>query len=136
VNFLIDTGIISERQRPAPNPGVLDWLAHVPGGSLYLSVLVIGELRRGVEQLRRRDPARADGPQAWLEQVVRDFRDRIVPITTDVVQAWGRLDVPDRLPVIDGLMAATALVNDWTLVTRNTADVARTGVRLRNPFDG
>jgi predicted nucleic acid-binding protein len=136
VNFLIDTDIISERQRAAPNPGVLDWLARAHSGSLYLSVLVIGELRRGVEQLRRRDPGHADRPQAWLEQVVRDFGDRIVPITTDVVQAWGRLDVPDRLPVVDGLMAATALVNDWTLVTRHTADVARTGVRLRNPFEG
>jgi hypothetical protein len=62
------------------------------------------------------------------------YGDRIVPITTEIAEEWGRLNVPDRLPVVDGLLAATALVNDWTLVTRNTADVESTGVRLLNPF--
>jgi predicted nucleic acid-binding protein len=134
VTFLVDTNIISERQRPRPDPAVLDWVAQAPRGSLHISVLVIGELRRGVEQLRRRDPKQALRLEAWLDEAVLEFGDRVVPISTEVVQIWGRLDVPDRLPVIDGLMAATALARDWTLVTRNVADVQRTGVRLLNPF--
>lgn len=134
MTFLVDTNVISERQRLRPDTAVLEWIAQAPRGSLHVSVLVIGELRRGVEQVRRRDPRQAVRLDAWLDEAVREFGDRIVPIGTNVVQIWGRLDVPDRLPVIDGLMAATALAHDWTLVTRNVAGVERTGVRLLNPF--
>jgi toxin FitB len=71
----------------------------------------------------------------WLSTLLRDYADRIVPVTAEVAEEWGRLNVPDPLPVIDGLLAATARVRGWTLVTRNTADLAHSGVRLLNPFE-
>jgi predicted nucleic acid-binding protein len=101
---------------------------------LFLSVLVVGEIRQGVERLARRDPAQAEVFEHWLKQLVAVYADRIVPVTTEVAEVWGRLNVPDPVPVVDGLLAATALVRGWTLVTRNTADVASTGVRLLDPF--
>jgi predicted nucleic acid-binding protein len=134
VSFLLDTNVVSETRRKAPHPGVLAWVASVPESELFLSVLVIGEIRQGVERLARRDPAQADVLGRWLKQLVAAYEDRIVPVTIEVAQVWGRLTVPDPVPVVDGLLAATALVRGWTLVTRNTADVASTGVPVLNPF--
>ncbi|HEX5415945.1 MAG TPA: type II toxin-antitoxin system VapC family toxin, partial [Chloroflexota bacterium] len=105
------------------------------GVDLYLSVLVVGEIRQGIERLRRRDPAQAGVFDAWLSQLQREYADHILPVSAGVAEEWGRLNVPDRLPVVDGLLAATAKVHGLTLVTRNIADVARTGVPLLNPFD-
>jgi predicted nucleic acid-binding protein len=102
---------------------------------LYLSVLVVGEIRQGIERLRRRDPAQAEPYETWLSALLHGFADRLVPVTAEVCEEWGRLNVPDPLPVVDGLMAATAKVKDWTLVTRNIADLGRANVRLLNPFD-
>jgi predicted nucleic acid-binding protein len=134
VGFLLDTNVVSEIRKREPHPGVLGWFATVPARELFLSVLVIGEIRQGIERLARRDPVRAEVFEHWLKQLVALYEDRIVPVTTEVAEAWGRLNVPDPLPVVDGLLAATALVRGWTLVTRNTADVASTGVRALNPF--
>ena len=106
-----------------------------PARSLYLSVLVVGEIRRGIEQLRRRDPAQAAVYEAWLARLRLDYADRVLPITVDIAEEWGRMNVPDPVPVIDGLMAATAKVRGLTLVTRNTADLVGTGVQLLNPFE-
>ena len=133
--FLLDTNVISEARRPAADPNVRAWLASVPDADLYVSALVIGEVRQGIERLRRRDPARVEVFEAWLSVLLHDYGDRIVPVTAEVAEEWGRLNVPDPLPVIDGLMAATAKVRGWTLVTRDVGDLARTGVRLLNPFD-
>ena len=135
VAFLLDTNVISEARRPAADPNVRAWLASVPDAELYVSVLVIGEVRQGIERLRRRDPARVEVFEAWLSVLLHDYGDRIVPVTAQVAEEWGRLNVPDPLPVIDGLMAATAKMRGWTLVTRDIGDLARTGVRLLNPFD-
>jgi toxin FitB len=135
VAFLLDTNVISEARRLAADPNVRAWLASVPDADLYVSALVIGEVRQGIERLRRRDPARVEVFEAWLSVLLHDYGDRIVPVTAEVAEEWGRLNVPDPLPVIDGLMAATAKVRGWTLVTRNVGDLARTGVRLLNPFD-
>jgi toxin FitB len=135
VAFLLDTNVISEARKPAADPNVRAWLASVPDAELYVSVLVIGEVRQGIERLRRRDPARVEVFEAWLSALRHDYSDRIVPVSAEVAEEWGRLNVPDPLPVIDGLMAATAKVRGWTLVTRNIGDLARTGVRLLNPFD-
>jgi predicted nucleic acid-binding protein len=135
VSLLVDTNVISElRKGPRADPGVSAWHRSVPDGSLYLSVLVLGEIRRGVESLRRRDPAAAARLDRWLVRLVEDYGDRILPIDGAVSDAWGRLNVPDPIPAVDGLLAATALVHDMTLVTRNVADVQRTGVRCFNPF--
>jgi toxin FitB len=135
VAFLLDTNVISEARKPAADPNVRAWLASVPDAELYVSVLVIGEVRQGIERLRRRDPARVEVFEAWLSALRHDYGDRVVPVSAEVAEEWGRLNVPDPLPVIDGLLAATAKVRGWTLVTRNVGDLARTGVRLLNPFD-
>ncbi|MFC0432962.1 type II toxin-antitoxin system VapC family toxin [Kutzneria buriramensis] len=131
---LLDTNVLSEIRKKQPDPGVLEWFATVRASELFVSLLVIGEIRQGVDRLARRDAAQADVFDRWLRQLTTVYGDRIVPITTEIAEEWGRLNVPDRLPVVDGLLAATALVKDWTLVTRNTADVESTGVKLLNPF--
>ena len=133
--FLLDTNVISEARKPAADPNVRAWLASVPEGDLYLSVLVVGEIRQGIERLRRRDPVQAGPYETWLSALLHGFADRLIPVTAEVCDEWGRLNVPDPLPVIDGLMAATAKVRDWTFVTRNVADLRRTNVRLLDPFD-
>jgi predicted nucleic acid-binding protein len=135
MSFLLDTNIVSEVRRPQGNANVKDWVAGTPAGSLYLSVLVVGEIHRGIAQLRRRDPQQAAVYEAWLARLREDYADRILPITVDIAEEWGRMNVPDPVPVIDGLMAATAKVRGLTLVTRNTADLIRTGVPLLNPFE-
>jgi predicted nucleic acid-binding protein len=135
VAFLLDTNVISEARKPAPDSNVRAWLASVPEGDLYLSVLVVGEIRQGIERLRRRDPVQAVPYETWLSALLHGFADRLLPVTAEVCDEWGRLNVPVPLPVIDGLMAATAKVRDWTLVTRNVAGLARTDVRLLNPFE-
>jgi predicted nucleic acid-binding protein len=87
-----------------------------------------------VESIRRRDQAAADALAQWLESLIERFGDRLLPIDTAVANRWGELNVPDPVPTVDGLLAATALVHDLTLVARNIRDVSRTGVRLLDPF--
>ena len=135
MSFLLDTNVISEARKPSGNANVKAWLASVPANSLYLSVLVVGEVRRGIERLRRRDPPQAAVYETWLARLQRDYTDRIIPITADIAEEWGRLNVPDPVPTVDRLMAATSRVRGLTFVTRNTADLVRTGVRLLNPFE-
>ncbi len=134
MSFLLDTDVVSEIRKKAPDPGVSTWFASVPAGKLFLSVLVVGEIRQGIERLARRDPAQAEICEHWLSQLVDGYGDRLVPVTVRIAEEWGRLNVPDPVPVVDGLMAVTALVHDWTLVTRNVSDVRSTGVRLLDPF--
>lgn len=134
MSFLLDTNVVSEIRKKVPDPGVSAWFDTVPADQLFLSVLVVGEIRQGIERLVRRDPVQAETFERWLGQLVDLYGDRIVPITADIAEAWGRLNVPDPVAVVDGLMAATALVHGWTLVTRNVGDVTATGVRLLNPF--
>ncbi|WP_446811555.1 type II toxin-antitoxin system VapC family toxin [Methylomonas sp. 2BW1-5-20] len=135
MGFLIDTNVLSElRKKDRANTGVKQWFASVDGKSLYLSVLVIGEVRNGIERLRRRDPAAAENLDRWLSKVENDMAGRILPVTTPIADRWGQLNAPDPLPVIDSLLAATALEHDLTLVTRNVDDVQRSGVKLLNPF--
>ena len=133
--FLIDTNVVSElRKGERADAGVRAWFDEHKADQLWLSVLVVGELRRGVELLRRRDEEAGTRLSDWLDTVTHDFDDRIIPVTTEVAERWAVLDVPDPVPVVDGLLAATALERDLVLVTRNTADVERTGVAVVNPF--
>jgi len=135
VAYLLDTTVVSELRRAAPDRHVLAWHRAQSGAECYLSVLVVGELRQGIDRLRPRDPQRATGLERWLAVLIDGYRDRILPVTAAVAQDWGRLNVPPAPPpVVDGLMAATARVHGLTLVTRNVADVARTGVVVLNPF--
>ena len=135
--FLIDTNVVSELRTGArADAGVRAWFDEHKADQLWLSVLVVGELRRGVELLRRRDEQAGTRLSEWLDTVTHDFDDRIIPVTIEVAERWAILDVPDPAPVVDGLLAATALERDLVLVTRNTADVERTGVAVVNPFIG
>lgn len=135
MSFLVDTNVLSElRKGPRANARVLSWVRSVDDAALHLSVLVIGELRQGVERLRRRDPPAAAKLDRWLHELIERHADRTLPVDAAVADRWGRLNVPDPLPAVDGLLAATALVHSLTLVTRNVRDVRRTGVRHIDPF--
>jgi predicted nucleic acid-binding protein len=135
VTWLLDTNVLSElRKGPRADTGVRRWFDEAVDRDLFTSVLVAGELRRGVESIRLRDRAAADGLAQWLESLVERFGDRLLPIDAAVANRWGELNVPDPVPTVDGLLAATALVHDLTLVTRNVRDVATTGVRWLDPF--
>lgn len=137
MSYLLDTNVLSElRKGERANRGVLSWFAEAEDEELFTSVLVLGELRRGVESLRRRDSVAALSLDQWLARLAEQFSDRVLPVDQDVALRWGRLNVPDPVPTVDGLLAATALVRGLTLVTRNTRDVERTGVFLINPFTG
>ena len=132
---MIVTNILSELQKgEKANPGVLNWYGNINGDELYLSVLVLGEIRQGIERLRRRDPEQAARLEQRAVVIQSKMTDRVLPISTAIAEHWGINNVPDALPVIDGLLAATAIEHDLTLVTRNIRDVKRSGVRLLNPF--
>lgn len=106
---------------------------HAP--TLYPSSLTVGEIRNGVELRRRTDPAQAAILERRLHGLHRQFSDRIIPITSEIAEEWGRLNAVRPLPAMDGLIAATARVNGWTLVSRNVKDFEGTGVSVVNPFD-
>jgi predicted nucleic acid-binding protein len=137
LSYLVDTNVISElRKRERADPAVQAWFASIADEEIFLSVLTVGEIRQGVERIRRRDPSAASALDRWLDRVVEMHRDRLVPVDRLVAEEWGRMNVPDPLPVIDGLLAATAKITGLTLATRNVGDVERTGVDLVNPFGG
>jgi hypothetical protein len=136
VRFLVDTNVISEvgkGQRCDRN--VAAWYRSVELGSVCLSVLAIGELRAGIERLRRRDTARAARLERSLLLTADMFADRILGIDRRIAEAWGRLYAERPLAAVDGLIAATALVHGLIVVTRNVRDFAATGVQVLNPFD-
>jgi toxin FitB len=136
LSFLLDTNVVSEpRKGRRADTSVMRWFSSVIPEELYISVLVIGEIRQGIEGLRRRDPLQASHLESWLADLRRGYADRILPVDLEAAEEWGRMNVPDPISTRDALMAATAKVRNMTFVTRNTADVARTGVRLLNPFD-
>jgi toxin FitB len=137
VNYLIDTNIISEVRKGARcNENVARWYRGVEDSNLYLSILVLGEIRKGAERTRSRDAAQARALENWLTAVGKAFVDRILPIDSAVADEWGRMNASRQLPVIDSLLAATAKVHGLTLVTRNTRDIAGLGARILNPFEG
>jgi predicted nucleic acid-binding protein len=111
------------------------WFDAVAAPELFLSVLVIGEIQHGVERLRARDPRRAAAHDAWLGLLRTDFGDRVLPITEMIAAEWGRLNARRTLPVVDGLMAATARVHGLTVVSRNAADFRRAAVPVFDPFE-
>ena len=135
MNYLIDTNIISEvRKGRRCDPNVASWYEKIEDANLYLSVLVIGEIRKGIEKIRPKDSAQANAIENWLSAVDEAFGERILPVDRAVANEWGRLNANRPLPVIDGLLAATAKIHGMTLVTRNTADIAELGVHILNPF--
>lgn len=135
MSYLLDTNVISElRKGKRGDENVRGWFSELADQEIYLSALTIGEIRRGVENVRRRDPDSATTLESWLARLGEAYRDRILPVDRAIAEEWGRMNVPDPLPVVEGLLAATAKVAGLTLATRNVADVERTGVELVDPF--
>ena len=135
MSFLLDTNVISElRKGTRCHPAVLRWFEGVAADEVFLSVLTVGEIRRGIEAVRRRDPDFARTLDDWLDLVTTEHAERILGVSRDVAEEWGRLNVPVPLPAVDGLLAATARVHGLTLVTRNIRDVERAGIRVVDPF--
>jgi predicted nucleic acid-binding protein len=135
VTWLVDTNVISEIRKGARcDPAVAAWWAGVEDRDLFLSVLSLGEIRRGIEALRPRAPGRAETLAMWLTDIAESFGERILDVDAAVAEAWGRLSGPRSLPTVDALLAATAQVHGLVLVTRNIADMGGLGVPVLNPF--
>jgi len=133
--FLIDTNVICEVRKGAKaNPTVRAWFIHHATRAHYLSVITVGEIRRGVEQIRAKDPVKAAGFEKALVEIVAIFDGRILEIGLDECEIWGRLCPNERLPDVDGLLAATAIRHGLVIVTRNTKDFVRSGVKVVNPW--
>ena len=136
VSYLLDTNVISElRKGRHGHPSLMTWWSGVNSVDVYLSVMVLGEIRHGIERLRLRDADRARELEAWLEAVASAFGARVLGVTPAVADAWGRMGVRRSVPLVDSLLAATAIVNDLVLVTRNTRDIQATGARYLDPFE-
>jgi predicted nucleic acid-binding protein len=136
LSYLVDTNVFFElRKGDRCHPGVRAWFDGVAGVQLHTSVVVIGEIRRGIERARGRDPAFAAALERWLADIVMLLDERIHPVSRAIAEEWGRLAAPRKLPIIDTLLAATAIVHGLTVVTRNLKDIVDTGVSYLNPFD-
>lgn len=135
MKYLIDTNIISEVRKGARcDTRVAAWYDSVDEASIFLSVLILGEIRRGIARSRATDPTKARALERWLTIVRTSFASRILPVDQAVADEWGRMSAKRPVPTIDALLAATAKVNQLTLVTRNIVHVADLGANVMNPF--
>ena len=136
MSFLLDTNVISEfRKGQGAKRNVVDWLRDNRDERLFLSVLTIGEIRKGIDRLNLRAAGSAQELETWLDKTRQQFAGRIIPVDQEIAEAWGAMSAgADPPPAIDALLAATALVRNLTLVTRNTRDIERAGVAWLNPF--
>jgi len=132
--YLLDTCIISELRKPACNPGVAAWISGIEADEAYLSVITLGEIRRGIELHRAKDAKAAGALERWLLGLETHYAERILPIDAAVADQWGRLSLTQPLPVSDGLIAATGLEHKLTVVTRNVPGFQHSGVITFNPF--
>lgn len=136
MNYLIDTNIISEvRKGDGGNADFVTWWDSVDDSEIYLSVLVLGEIRKGIERARPKDPAQANALETWLAAVTRSYADRILPVDQAVADEWGRMSARRPVSTVDALLAATAKTHRMTFVTRNVSDVADLGAPYFNPFE-
>jgi predicted nucleic acid-binding protein len=135
VTYLLDTNALSEVKKRVRNPGFEKWYFSTPTHQLHVSVLTIGEIGHGLTKLLERgDSSQAAVFQPWLEETIRRYGDRIVPVTMEIARVWGEQSRRQQVGQIDALIAATAQVHDWIVVTRNVKDFELTGVRVLNPF--
>ena len=136
MNYLVDTNVISEvRKGTRCDPSVATWFASINDQDIYLSVLVLGEILKGIERARRTDTAQARALDTWLSTIKQSYADRILPIDQMVADEWGSMSATRPASTIDALLAATAKVHRMTLATRNVADVAGLGADVLNPFE-
>jgi predicted nucleic acid-binding protein len=135
VSYLLDTNVLSETRRQRQAPGVAEWIAQTPPDQLHVSVLTIGEIVQGIARVRARgDCKQAAALERWQRELETAFGKRVVPVTLRVAAEWGRQQPGQPVLVIDALIAATARVHGWTVVTRNAKDFDRAGVQVLNPF--
>jgi predicted nucleic acid-binding protein len=135
VNFLVDTNVVSELRRDRDTaPAIAAWFKALRPEQIFTSVVVLGEIRRGIELLARRDKPQAGMLERWYASMRHRLGSRVLAVDEPVMMMWSRISVPDPLPAYDGLIAATALVHDMTVVTRNTADFRRVGVAAIDPW--
>ena len=135
MSFLLDTNVISEyRKGAACDPNVAVWFGKVADAQLFLSVLVMGELRKGAEAKARHDPAQANVLREWIAKLEARYGDRILPFGRAEADIWGRMNALRPRSAVDSMLAATAKVHGMALVTRNVADVEGLGVEVLNPF--
>jgi predicted nucleic acid-binding protein len=134
VGYLLDTNVISETRRTRPHPRVMALMSAAEASNLFLSVLTVGELRKGVAMRRRSDEHTASRLGAWVDELEANFADRILPVDAAVARRWGEVSADRSRPVIDTLIAATALVHGLTLVARNTEDISGLAVRVVDPW--
>ena len=135
MNFLVDTNVVSELKRGRnAAPTVMTWFESLPTERVFTSVIVLGEIRRGIELLARRDKPQAEVLERWYASMRRRLDSRVLPVDEPIMMMWSRISVPDPLPSYDGLLAATALVHDMTVATRNTSDFRRVGAKVANPW--
>ncbi len=133
--YVIDTNVLSAVRRPDRAPDVAAWLKGKPQPQLFLSAISLGEIERGIQMQQRRDPTFARDLQLWLDRTLLVFSDRILPFDGEDARIWGRLSARIGHTGADLMIAATALRHGATVVTRNSADFAPTGVMLENPFE-
>ena len=134
--YILDTNVLSELRRGSRcNTNVAAWIQPIASAELYVSVLALGEIRKGIELIAKRDATAAAKLASWLGGLYTSYADRILDVTAIVAEEWGRMNAIRPLSAADGLIAATAKVHDLTLVTRNVQDLHGVGVRLLNPFD-
>lgn len=134
MGYLIDTCVISELRRTTCNAGVSAWMSSIDPDAAFLSVITLGEIRRGIELHRLKDAKVAGALERWLLGLESYYAERVLPVTANVADRWGRLSPNQPLPVSDGLIAATGLEHKLTVVTRNITDFQRSGVNTVNPF--
>ena len=134
--YLLDTNVLSElRKGMRGEERVRAWAQAVSGDRHFVSVLSLGEIRKGIERLRRKTPEQCEVFEPWLQRLSVDYAGDILEVNDAIADHWGRLEASRTRPVIDGLLAATALEFGLNIATRNTRDFAGTGVKLVNPFD-
>ena len=135
MRYLLDTNFISElRKRDRANRGVQAWAMNNDSGLCALSVITLGEIRKGIEDKRRTDIQQAHVIERWLDTVLTEFSENILTVNVEIADRWGRLVSTAKLPTVDLLLAATALEHDLTVITRNTADFEGSGARFHNPW--
>lgn len=134
MRYIVDTNVLSELQKPRPEPNALAWFKSVPPNDVHVSVVTLGEIERGIEKVRATDPDYASALSGWLQTILDGYADRIIDVDVSIARRWGVLSLSHGQALVDTMLAATAIERGLVLVTRNVRDIERTGVRWLDPF--